>query len=105
MHIRLTPVRSDLQLQLSRKGDVVSINGQAYDLSGIPDGATLPRDAIDCDMLASDVERIDGRLHFTLILPHGPEAADRVLFPAPLMDPPDGVISLPTEIEEIADAG
>jgi hypothetical protein len=96
MNITFTPMRRDdtLMLMLSRSGDTLTINSEAFDFSGIPDGATLPRDAIACDWLASDVERIGGAIHLTLILPHGPNAPQETLFPVAIT-PTDGVIVLP----------
>lgn len=99
MHITFTPQRRDDQLSLARAGDALIINGETLDLSGIPDGATLPRDAVASDWLASDIERIGGVLHLTLILPHGPNAPAVALFPAPVLVEADGPISLPGETE------
>ena len=53
MHITLSPSRRDDRLTLSKKGDTLTINGEAFDLSAIPDGATLPRDAVACEWPAS----------------------------------------------------
>lgn len=52
--------------------DTLTINGIAYDFSVIPDGATLPTSAVDCEYITGNVERINGVLHISLILPHGP---------------------------------
>jgi hypothetical protein len=52
---------------MSVAGDVLTINGAAFDFGALPDGATLPRAAVDCDWLASDVERIDGVVQATVI--------------------------------------
>lgn len=95
MKISFSPMRRDDTLTLSKNGDTLAINGEAFDLSGIPEGATLPRDAVDCEWLASDVERIDGALHMTLILPHGADAPHEALFPEPLTVTSDGPIELP----------
>jgi hypothetical protein len=95
MKISLTPVRLDKELTLSRKGDVLEINGEAFDLSGIPEGARLPAGAVTCEWLASDIERINGALHLTLILPHGANAPQETTFPAPLDVTEDGPIELP----------
>ncbi|WP_372610191.1 hypothetical protein [Aquicoccus sp.] len=95
MKISFSPMRRDDTLTLSRSGDTLTINGETFDLSGIPEGATLPQDAVTCDWLASDVERIDGDLHITLILPHGATAPQEALFPEPLTVARDGPIELP----------
>lgn len=36
------------------------VNGTPYDFSGIPEGAALPRDAVQCDWLVSEEQRIEG---------------------------------------------
>lgn len=95
MHISLTPMRRDDPLMLERHGDTLTINGEAFDLSVIPEGATLPRAAVACAWLASDITRIGGALHLTLILPHGPLAGPETLFPAALVPAGDGPVALP----------
>jgi hypothetical protein len=103
MHITLTPVRLDTPLTLHRNGDVLTINGVTYDFGPLPEGAILPRAAVDCDWLASDVERIGGVLHLTLILPHGAHAPEVARHPAPITLTGDGPVTLPPhDIEEPA---
>ena len=94
MHITLSPSRRDDRLTLAKKGDTLTINGEAFDLSAIPDGATLPREAVACEWLASDIDRIGGVLHLTLILPHGANAPHEARFPEPIVAT-DGPIVLP----------
>ena len=84
MQILFSPMRRDDRLDLSLAGDVLTINGEAFDFSALPDGATLPREAVTSDWLASDVERIGVVIHLTLILPHGADAPPETLFPAPV---------------------
>ena len=95
MKINLSPQRRDDTLTVTKQGDTLTINGTAYDFSVIPDGATLPKDATDCAWLASDVGRIDGVLHLTLLLPHGANASQAARFPQPIINPADGVLELP----------
>jgi hypothetical protein len=95
MNITLSPQRRDDTLTVTKQGDTLTINGTAYDFSVVPDGATLPKDATDCAWLASDVERIDGVLHLTLLLPHGANASQAARFPQPIINPADGVLELP----------
>jgi len=64
----------------------------------LPDGAPIPSDAIDCTWITGPVERVDGRLSLTLLLP-----IQRAIFMDELpdiVDPADGVIALP-EIKEL----
>jgi hypothetical protein len=96
MKITLSPQRrDDGPLTLSRQGDVLTIDSVVYDFSPLPDGGTLPGDAVDCQWLVGDVERIDGKLQLTLLLPHGSNAPEATRFPAPIIDPPDGEVLLP----------
>lgn len=92
MIIELTPMRRDDCPAVSRQGDILTIDGIAYDFSAIPDGAILPRDAVACDWLASDVERRDGTLRLTLIAPHGPDAPDRLRAPRSIALVADGEV-------------
>ncbi len=94
MQITLSPMRRDDRLDLRLAGDVLTINGEAFDFSALPDGATLPREAVTSDWLASDVERIGGVIHLTLILPHGADAPQETLFPVAIVAG-DGPITLP----------
>jgi len=96
MVINLSPQRRDDTLTVSKSGDVLTINGTEYDFSQVPEGGLLPQDAVDCPWLASDVERIDGELVLTLLLPHGANASEAARFPEPLMDVPDGTVVLPS---------
>lgn len=95
MHITLNPQRSAATLSVSNQGDTLTINGIAYDFSVIPDGAILPASAVDCEYISGNIERINGVLHISLILPHGPNPSQDVAFPAPIINPPDGVLELP----------
>lgn len=47
------------------------LNGDILNFSSLPDGAILPRSAISNDWIARDVERLQGQLHLSVILPHG----------------------------------
>ena len=97
MHIILLPQRRDDTLTVSKQGDTLTVNGIAYDFSVIPDGATLPASAVDCEFITGNIERINGVLHISLILPHGPNPSQEVAFPAPIINPPDGVLELPND--------
>lgn len=95
MKINSSPVRMDEQLIVERNGDVLTLNGQAFDFSPLPEGATLARDAIGSEHFAGPVERIDGELHLTLRLPHGPNPSQVVAFPQPITVTTDGPVELP----------
>lgn len=95
MIIALSPQRRDAPLAVSRAGDVLTINGAAYDFAPLAEGDTLPAEAVDCEFIGGDVSRIGGKLRLTLTLPHGPNPPPHVAFPADIVDPPDGAIALP----------
>lgn len=95
MHITLIPQRRDDTLTITKTGDTLTINGTAYDFSVIPDGATLPASAVDCPFITGDIERINGVLRLSLLLPTGQNASHAANFPAPIINPPDGTLELP----------
>lgn len=95
MKITLSPQRRDDTLTVTKQGDTLTINGTAYDFSQLPDGATLPAEAVDCEFIIDPVERINGELELTLLLPHGLNASDAARFPQPIIDPADGALELP----------
>ena len=95
MKITLKPQRRDDTLTVSKQGDTLTINGEALDFSQLPDGATLPKDAVGNPFIASDVERIDGELHLSLLLPYGRGASNAAKFPEPIINPADGELELP----------
>ncbi len=97
MQISYSPQRRDVSLSLSKLGDVLMVNGEAFDLSVVPDGATLPQEAISSDWFAGPVERIGGELHISLFLPHGPSPSQALAFPQPITVNDDGPIEVPSD--------
>lgn len=98
MLISFSPIRSDETLTLSVEGEVLILNGDRLDLSGLPEGALLPPAAIASDWIAGPVERAGGELHVPLRLPLGPDAPEAHRFPAPVTATA-GPVALPTEEE------
>ncbi|MBN8241854.1 hypothetical protein JF546_02375 [Nitratireductor aquimarinus] len=97
MFISFSPQRRDDALEVVKQGDIITINGEAFDLSVVPDGATLPQEAISSDWFAGPVERIGGELHVTLLLPNGSNPSQAVAFPQPITVNEDGPIELPSD--------
>ena len=95
MHLIPDPTRFDQELTLERHGDTLVFNGEPLDLSVIPEGATLPRMAINSPWIAGDITRTDGVLTVPLRLPHGAHAPEETLFPAPITLTEDGPVTLP----------
>lgn len=95
MRIKLCPQRRDDELIVSKRSDVLTINGERFDFRSIPEGAVLPASAVNCDFVVGDVTRLRGELIITLLLPCGPSATDAANFPFDIVNPPDGNVSLP----------
>lgn len=95
MQIKLNPQRRDDSLSVVKQGDTLTINGTEFDFSAVPEGATLPADAIDSDLFSGPVERIGGELVLTLTLPHGPNPSAAVAFPQPIVVTDNGPVELP----------
>lgn len=78
MKINLSPVRSDESFSLAVYGSTVVVNGTDFDLSEIPDGATVDHPVIqNCTRTGDDYE-------LTLTLPHGASAPHETRFPEPV---------------------
>lgn len=99
MIINLSPDRHARPLIATRAGNVLTINGEPFDFTQLPEGATLPAEAIASDWIIGPVSRIDGELHLTLRLPHGPNPSQAVAFPEPIHVTEDGPIPLPFDPE------
>src|SRR5690606_18389164 len=93
--ISFAPQRHDGALTVARHGDILTINGDLVDLSAIPEGATLPEGAINNPWIVGPVERIDGVLHVTLLLPHGPNPSQAVAYPEPIALAGNGPVAVP----------
>jgi hypothetical protein len=100
MIIKLYPVRRDDTLQVEKLGCVLTINGEKFDFSPMTEGSTLPRSAVSCEWLNSDIEMDGGKLSLTLILPlpfnYSPDQA----FPVDLVNVPDGPVAFPQPLPE-----
>lgn len=94
MKIILSPFRplEDAAFELSKVGDVITINGIALDFGPLADGAMLEPDAIDSAFIAGPVRRIDGELHLSILVPTPAKPTPEQANPAPLIDTADGVL-------------
>jgi hypothetical protein len=96
MLIKLSPSRVDKELFVSKKDDVLTVNGEVFDFSPLKEGQVLPADAIKSEWFIGDVSRVDGELILTLVLPHGPNPSQNVAFPKDLANVKNGKVKLPT---------
>jgi len=95
MQLSFQPMRLDQALSVTRQGDALTLNGETFDFAPLQEGDVLPRAAVACEWLASDVTRQGGEICLTLILPHGAEAPQETRFPQPLTLSGDGLVPLP----------
>ena len=88
--IKFSPVRSDKgQLTASLSGKVLTVDGVAYDLNLVPDGATVEHDVLQ------GLTRTGDDFELTLTLPHGAKAPEATRFPVPATVTVDGDIDVP----------
>lgn len=95
MLIHFTPQRRDDSLTLEKTGDTLTINGDALDLSVIPEGATLPDAHEIHPLMVGSITRENGEIELTFILPHGPNPSQAVAFPESVTVAVDGPIAVP----------
>jgi hypothetical protein len=96
MKITFCPLLTDKVLTISKRSDVLTINGERFDFRPMPDNSTLPASAVACEWIDHDIKRINGDLEITIRLPFSSESPDTVRFPTELINPPDGNLVLPT---------
>lgn len=94
------PPGQHIPLAASIFGDVLTINGEAFDFTQLPEGATLPHGAIASDWITGPVSRINGELHLKLRLPLGPNPSQAATFPEPIHVTQDGPVTLPSDESE-----
>jgi len=95
MIINLIAQNSYKTLSASRQGDALTINGEVFDFTAIPEGATLPAEAIVSEWLSGDIERINGEIVLTLLIPVTEKSTAKANFPSPLINPANGVLEFP----------
>lgn len=103
MRISFSPQRRNDTLALERTApDRLRINGELFNFGPLPEDGAIPAGEVPCEWIVGPVERIDGEIHLTLILPHGPNPSQAVAFPEPTHVTQDGPIAIPHD-EEPAD--
>lgn len=76
--LNFSPVRADEKTQASLDSAVLTVNGEAFDLSDIPDGATVNHPVIQ------NATRNGDDYELTLTLTHGANAPHETRFPVPV---------------------
>lgn len=95
MHIILSPQRREDTLEISKNGDILIINGEAFDFSPMNEGDTLPAGATTCEWIIGDVHKEAGELKLKLILPLPVNFSPEQAFPEPLISVPNGPVMFP----------
>ncbi|WP_205665478.1 hypothetical protein [Georhizobium profundi] len=97
MRISFSPqLRSDaLTLEIT-SGDRLRINGELFNFDPLGEGDTIPAGATPCDWIIGPVDRIDGEVCLTVILPHGEAPEPWQAFPEPLTVIEPGPIDIPS---------
>lgn len=96
MLISFSPQRRDETLTLERTAsDRIRINGELFNFGPLAEGDAIPAGDVPCDWIVGPIERIDGEIHLTLILPHGPNPTEAQAYPQPITVTEDGPIDLP----------
>lgn len=95
MIINLSPSRRDDELVVSRAGDVLTVNGEAFDFTQLSEGCNLPAEAISSNWFVGPVTRTSDGLELTLLLPLPVNYSPAQAFPEPLTVTADGPVALP----------
>lgn len=93
MRIRLSPQQTDSAwLTLEKRGDALTINGMELDFGPLPDGGTLPFEAINHPLVIGEVSRIGGHVEISILYRQPSTASEAERFPELLDDPADGLL-------------
>lgn len=100
MIIKLSPTRSDEALSVVKAGNSLIINGEVFDFSPIGVGDTLPRSAIQSEWFSGDIDKANGELTLTLLLPNPWNYSPEQAFPVDLINVPDGPVVFPQPLPD-----
>ena len=92
MIIHFSPQHRAERLKVGRVGDMLTINETLLDLCELDEGEQLH---VDCPWVVGPVTRREGKVHLTLILPHGFNAPHETCFPLPIEVAEDGPVPIP----------
>lgn len=95
MIINLSPQRRDDTLEVVKSGNTLTLNGEIFDFSQMADGDTLPAAAFSTIWIVGDVDKQNGELTLSLLLPLPQNYSQSQAFPVPIVNVPDGAVALP----------
>lgn len=93
MRIDLSPQVRAETFAVVKHGEILTINGEAFDFTGLNEGDTV--ESVPCPSIIGPVSRESGSLRIKLLLPCGYDAPLGRTFPSPIINPPDGQIIFP----------
>lgn len=99
MKIKFSPQRSDDYVVITKQNDVLTINDVVIDFDKLlPEDGSLPYDDEGNEIITFEsrylatVDRKDGELTVTILLPHGPNPDLDEGWPEPIENPANGVV-------------
>lgn len=95
MKINLFPQVRNGSLTLSKTGDSITVNGEVFDFTPLPEGAIIPPEAIAHEYFLWPIKRVDGVLHISILFPIAMTAPREACFPDAILAIVDGPIALP----------
>ncbi|MGF6127279.1 hypothetical protein QF019_002488 [Pseudomonas frederiksbergensis] len=95
MIIKLSPQRRDDALEVTKAGDVLTINGEVFDFSPMANGDSLPATAVVSEWFCGTIDKNNGELELTLFLPLPANFSQAQAFPVPLFNVQDGPVIFP----------
>lgn len=97
MIINLSPIRMDyVDFSVVKEGAVLIVNNVRFDFARMQEGDSLPCDAIESEWFVDKpVIFENGQLEVTLLFPIPANFSQEQAFPLPLLNVPNGPVSLP----------
>lgn len=90
------PPQEFTPLSVTKSGDILTINGEVFNFTSLPDGADVPAGEVPCEWIFGPVQRVAGELHLTLRFPLASSTEPWATWPLVLEAVPDGAVDLPT---------
>jgi hypothetical protein len=98
INLKRSPSSSPVTLDVSSEGDVLTINGEAFDFSTLEEGGKIEAVDVPSEYIISDVTRINGVVELTMIAPYLGEGTQEERFPTPYT-PSSGVRGEPVVLD------
>ncbi len=84
--ITQTPQIRNTISTISWVGDIYQIGGEEFDFSQLLDGEILPQEALDSDLITSDVVRTNGEIFFIYVRTYSEEGSTHDDWYPPALD-------------------